>query len=74
MSSGILTLSGYQIALAALLPKRGTGATEEQLVQASKLPQPIVRAELRQMVDAGLLTFDAASGEYRNAGDAHAES
>jgi DNA-binding IclR family transcriptional regulator len=62
-------LSSYQVALAALLPKRGTGATAEALAAASTLPIALVRSGLDAMAAAGLVTFDAESGEYRNAGD-----
>lgn len=65
------SLSSYQVALAALLPKRGTGATAEALANASTFPIALVQSELAAMAAAGLVTLDAETGEYRNAGDPH---
>lgn len=66
-----ISLSAYQVALVALLPKRGTGATAETLAQSSNLPFARVVTELKAMVAAGVLVFDEGTGEYRNAGDRH---
>jgi hypothetical protein len=60
------SLSRYQVALAALLPKPGTGATAPQLAAAGNLPLDLVKSELQQLVDAGLATHDLATGEYRS--------
>ena len=63
------SLSSYQIALAALMPKPGIGATAEALAKASTLPLALVTSELQALVATGLLTFDPATGEFTDAGD-----
>jgi DNA-binding IclR family transcriptional regulator len=64
-----LTVSTYQIALAAILPKAGAGMTPEALATATNLPVDLVREELHTMVQAGHAHLNAETGEYCAAGD-----
>jgi hypothetical protein len=66
-----LTVSTYQIALAAILPKAGAGMTAEALAAATGFPIDLVRDELRAMVRAGQAVFNAVTGAYVAAGDPH---
>jgi DNA-binding IclR family transcriptional regulator len=67
----VITLTGYQVALMALLPKRAWGCTAEQLAKSSGLPLATVQYELAALVESRQLALDAAIGEYRNPGDMH---
>lgn len=64
-----LTLSTYQIALAAILPKPGAGMTDEALAAATNFPLNLVRRELLAMVQAGEATLDVNTGRYSAAGE-----
>jgi DNA-binding IclR family transcriptional regulator len=64
-----VTLTGHQVALLALLPKRSTGATAEKLAADTRIPVAVVRTELATLVGAGLVLFDQVTGEYRNSGE-----
>lgn len=65
------SLSSHQVALAALMPKHGAGVTAAAMATASTFPVEFVRSEMDALVSAGPLTFDATTGQYRNAGDDH---
>ncbi|MBX3588827.1 MAG: hypothetical protein KF796_19520 [Ramlibacter sp.] len=58
------SLSGYMVALTALVPKRGATVTTVALAAASKLTEARVRIELQPLVDAGSLAYDALRDTY----------
>jgi DNA-binding IclR family transcriptional regulator len=58
-----------QVAILALLPKRGWGLTAQQLATNTRLPLARVQQELQVLTQARQLTFDPATGEYRNPGE-----
>ncbi|MCA0213102.1 MAG: hypothetical protein LCH79_08000 [Proteobacteria bacterium] len=58
------SLSSYMVALAALVPKRGSAITTLALATASNLSAERVRLELQPLVDAGSVVYDAASDTY----------
>lgn len=58
------SLSSYMVALAALVPKRGSTITTQALATASTLSPERVRQELLPMVDAGSVIYDAATDSY----------
>jgi hypothetical protein len=64
-----LTVSTYQIALAAILPKGGQGMTDETLAAATNFPLDLVRRELLAMVQAGEAALDVNTGLYSAAGE-----
>jgi hypothetical protein len=66
-----LTVSTYQIALAAMLPKPGDGITDEALAAATSFPLDLVQRELLAMVQAGEAALDINTGRYSAAGESH---
>ncbi len=67
------TLTSYQVALLALVPKR-QAVTATRLARDSNLSPALVEYELRGLVAAGHLVFDPNQCEYRLAGETHAGS
>jgi hypothetical protein len=66
-----LTVSTYQIALTAILPKADAGMTDEALAAATNFPLDLVRRELLAMVQAGEAILDVNTGRYSAAGEQH---
>lgn len=58
------SLPSYMVALAALVPKRGSTITTDALATASTLSAERVRQELQPLVDAGSLVYDAATDTF----------
>lgn len=62
------TFTQNQTVLVALLPKRSGGVSTTELATAAGISLPTVHAELRQLIEAGEVTYHDTLDEYRAAG------
>lgn len=69
MSDDVVLWSSHQIALVALLPHHGGFVKAATLSATAGISMPTVHAELRPLVEAGVLTYDSVHDEYEVSGD-----
>jgi len=62
------TFTQNQTVLVALLPKRNGGVSTTALAAAAGISLPTVHAELRPLIEAGVVTYHDTLDEYRAAG------
>lgn len=60
--------NSLQTALVALLPKRGGALYTETLAADAGISLPTVHAEMRPLIEAGVVAYDAEFDQYSYAG------